>query len=154
MKRFLLTLCALLSVATLFAQTSAPAVTARVVEATTRKVIEYADVVITDANNVTIASTAVRNGHFAIDKVRSGDFFLSILVVGYQPYTTSLKVSQGKSLDLGEIALQVVETGLEEVVVSGERSKIVYKLVKCLFCNVQWCSFTICSNKRKYSPLR
>ena len=129
MKRLFLLICALFSVAAIFAQTTSPAVKARVVDAATHQAIEYADVVIADAENRTIASTAVRNGQFAIDKVRDGQFYLSILVVGYQPYTSKLlKFSQGESIDLGEIALQVVETGLKEVVVSGERSKIVYKL--------------------------
>ena len=129
MKRFIFTICALFYAVALFAQTSSPAVKARVVDASTRQAIEYADVVIADADNNTIASTAVRNGEFAIDKVRDGEFYLSILVVGYQPYTSQLlKFRKGSSFDLGEIALQVVETGLKEVVVSGERSKIVYKL--------------------------
>ena len=87
MKRFIFTICALFYAVALFAQTSSPAVKARVVDASTRQAIEYADVVIADAENNTIASTAVRNGEFAIDKVRDGDFYLSILVVGYQPYT-------------------------------------------------------------------
>lgn len=122
MKRFIFTICALFYAVALFAQTSSPAVKARVVDASTRQTIEYADVVIADADNNTIASTAVRNGEFAIDKVRDGEFYLSILVVGYQPYTSQLlKFRKGSSFDLGEIALQVVETGLKEVVVSGER---------------------------------
>ena len=129
MKRFIFTICGLFYTVALLAQTSTYAVKARVVDASTRQAIEYADVVIADADNHTIASTAVRNGQFTIDKVRDGDFYLSILVVGYQPYTSQLlKFRQGSAFDLGEIALQVVETGLKEVVVSGERSKIVYKL--------------------------
>lgn len=109
--------------------TYAQSVTGRVVDATTRKAIDYADVVVVDADNKTVASTAVREGKFTLDNVRDGSFYLTIMVVGYQPYTSDkLTFSRGAKIDLGEIALSMVETGLKEVVVEGERSKIVYKL--------------------------
>ena len=128
MKNFILTILALLCATTLFAQTS-PAVKGRVLDATTGNAIDYADVIITDAENNTIASTTVRNGAFAIDRVRDGEFVLTIMLVGYQPYMSDpITFSRGKSLDLGTISLAMAETGLEEVVVTGEKSKIVYKL--------------------------
>ncbi|MBR4994721.1 MAG: TonB-dependent receptor [Alistipes sp.] len=125
MRDLLLVICAMMCCVATYAQS----VTGRVVDATTRKAIDYADVVVVDADNKTVASTAVREGKFTLDNVRDGSFYLTIMVVGYQPYTSDkLTFSRGAKIDLGEIALSMVETGLKEVVVEGERSKIVYKL--------------------------
>ena len=112
----------------LFAQSN-PALKGRVIDATTGNAIEFADVVVTDAENNTVASTTVKSGSFAIDRVRDGEFVVTIMLVGYQPYVSEpLKFGSGKTHDLGTVSLAMTETGLEEVVVTGERSKIVYKL--------------------------
>lgn len=128
MKKFLLSaLCVVLSTL-LFAQTN-PSLKGRVIDATTNKVIEFADVVITDKDNNTIASTTVKQGLFAIPKVKSGDYYLSILLVGYQPYVSEkLSFKEESTIDMGTIRLSMVETGLKEVVVTGEKSRVVYKL--------------------------
>lgn len=129
MRTILLTLCAVLCCFVAKAQTQTGTVSGRVVDAVTKQAIDYADVVVVDSDNKTIATGAVREGKFTIDNVREGEFYLSVLVVGYQPYASDrLKFERGKRIDLGQIDLQMVETGLKEVVVSGERSKIVYKL--------------------------
>ena len=91
--------------------------------------IEFADVVVTDNENNTVASTTVKEGSFTIDRVREGEFVVTVMLVGYQPFVSEpIAFGAGKSTDLGTISLSMNETGLEEVVVTGERSKIVYKL--------------------------
>lgn len=128
MKKLLLLVFAVLSTVALFAQT-APSVKGRVVDAATGGAIDFADVVVTDVDNNTIASTTVRGGQFAIDRVRDGEFVLTVMLVGYQTYISDpITFRRGNTVDLGTIALQMAETGLEEVVVMGEKSKIVYKL--------------------------
>ncbi len=128
MKHFTLTLISLFCTTILFAQTK-PALTGRVVDATTGRAIEFADVVVTDAQNNTVASTTVKSGAFAIDRVREGEWVVTIMLVGYQPYVSEpITFGAGKSHDVGTVSLSMTETGLEEVVVTGERSKIVYKL--------------------------
>ena len=128
MKKLLLLLFAVISTVSLSAQT-APSVKGRVVDATTGAAIDFADVVITDVENNNIASTSVRGGEFQIDRVRDGEFVLTIMLVGYQAYISDpITFSRGNTVDMGTIALQMAETGLEEVVVTGEKSKIVYKL--------------------------
>ena len=98
-------------------------------DAATGNVIEFADVVVTDNENNTVASTTVKEGSFAIDRVREGEFVVTVMLVGYQPFVSEpIAFGAGKSTDLGTISLSMNETGLEEVVVTGERSKIVYKL--------------------------
>ena len=81
MRSFTLTILAILCATTLFAQSS-PAVKGRVVDAVTGKAIEYADVIITDAQNNTIASAWVRDGVFSIDRVRDGEYVLTVMLVG------------------------------------------------------------------------
>lgn len=128
MRKILLLGVALLCAVSLFAQNN-PSVKARVVDAATGNAIEFADVVVTDSENNTVASTTVRDGAFAIDRVRDGEFSLTVMLVGYEPYVSDpLTFRRGQTLDLGTIALQMSATGLEEVVVRGEKSKIVYKL--------------------------
>lgn len=98
-------------------------------DAATGNAIEFADVVVTDNENNTVASTTVKEGLFTIDRVREGEFVVTVMLVGYQPFVSEpIAFGAGKSTDLGTISLSMNETGLEEVVVTGERSKIVYKL--------------------------
>ncbi len=127
MKRLVSLILAIASVTAVFAQNTA-GVSGRVTDAATGAAIDFADVVITDDDNNTVASGTVREGRFAIDRVRAGEHTLSILLVGYQPYSTKIGFAKGETVDLGDIRLAMVETGLQEVTVTGQRSKIVYKL--------------------------
>ncbi len=106
----------------------AASVCGRVTDASTGERIDFADVIVTNDDNATVASTTVREGRFAIDRVREGEYTLSVLLVGYRPYSKRLKFRKGEKIDLGDIPLSMVETGLKEVTVTGHRSKIVYKL--------------------------
>lgn len=128
MRHLTLTFISLFCATMLFAQTK-PALTGRVVDAATGNAIEFADVVVTDNENNTVASATVKEGSFTIDRVREGEFVVTVMLVGYQPFVSEpIAFGAGKSTDLGTISLSMNETGLEEVVVTGERSKIVYKL--------------------------
>ena len=128
MRHLTLTFISLFCATILFAQTK-PALTGRVVDAATGNAVEFADVVVTDNENNTVASTTVKEGSFTIDRVREGEFVVTVMLVGYQPFVSEpIAFGAGKSTDLGTISLSMNETGLEEVVVTGERSKIVYKL--------------------------
>ena len=129
MIRYLLAFLLLVQVVSSAAQSRQPSLRGRVTDAATGAAIEYADVVVTDAENRTIASATVRNGAFEIDHVRDGRFFVTIMLVGYVPYESGeLEFAAGRTIDLGEVRLSMEENGLERVVVQGERSKIVYRL--------------------------
>lgn len=127
MKNLASLIIAMLFCLSLSAQTR-PTIKGRVVDSATNKAIEFANVVVTDSDNKTIASTTVSNGEFLIKDLRKGECYLSVMLVGYQPYTSERFIVAEQSIDLGTISLQEVEMGLEEVVVSGEKSRIVYKL--------------------------
>lgn len=127
MKNLASLIIAMLVCLSLSAQTR-PTIKGRVVDSTTNKAIEFANVVVTDSDNKTIASTSVNGGEFLLKGLRKGECYLSVMLVGYQPYTSEKLIVAEQSIDLGTISLQEVEMGLEEVVVSGEKSRIVYKL--------------------------
>lgn len=127
MKRLIISILAVACASALFAQNTA-SVSGRVTDASTGDPIDFADVVITDDDNNTVASGTVSGGRFAIDRIREGEYTLSILLVGYQPYDRKIDFRKGENTELGNIRLSMVETGLKEVTVTGHRSKIVYKL--------------------------
>lgn len=127
MKRLIISILAVACASALFAQNTA-SVSGRVTDASTGDPIDFADVVITDDDNNTVASGTVSEGRFAIDHIREGEYTLSILLVGYQPYDRKIDFRNGENTELGNIRLSMVETGLKEVTVTGHRSKIVYKL--------------------------
>jgi len=128
MKRIILSLFFALSTFCAYTQNPNTSVVGKVVDAQTNAPIEYADVVITDSENNTITHTQVKDGAFRIPVVRKGEFILSVMIVGYQPYASEpMRFGEGP-VDMGTIKLAMVENGLKEVVVSSERSKIVYKL--------------------------
>lgn len=127
MKRLIILILAVACASALFAQNTA-SVSGRVTDASTGDPIDFADVVITDDDNNTVASGTVSEGRFAIDHIREGEYTLSILLVGYQPYDRKIDFRKGENTELGNIRLSMVETGLKEVTVTGHRSKIVYKL--------------------------
>ncbi len=127
MKRLIISILAVACASALFAQNTA-SVSGRVTDASTGDPIDFADVVITDDDNNTVASGTVSGGRFAIDRIREGEYTLSILLVGYQPYDRKIDFRKGENTELGNIRLSMIETGLKEVTVTGHRSKIVYKL--------------------------
>lgn len=127
MKKLIFIVTAILTCLSVGAQTT-PAVKGRVIDNATKEAIAFANVVITDDDNNTIATATVTQGEFSIEKIRKGNFYLSVTLVGYQPYLSDKIYFGEQSIDLGTIALQEVETGLKEIVVTGEKNKIVYKL--------------------------
>lgn len=127
MKNLISLIIAMLLCLSLSAQ-ELPTIKGRVVDSTTNKAVEFANVVVTDSDNKTIASATVSDGEFLVKGIRKGECYLSVMLVGYQPYTSQKLIVGEQNIDLGTISLKEVEMGLEEVVVSGEKSRIVYKL--------------------------
>lgn len=86
----------LLSVS-VWAQTAVPALKGRIVDGATGEEIEFASVVLTDDDNHTVASASANDGVFSIDRVREGEFMLSVLLVGYQPYAVPVVIVGGRA---------------------------------------------------------
>lgn len=129
MKRFILWFILLFGWIHSYGQTTSPAIKGRITDAATGAAIDYASVVIVDTDNHTIASTTVSDGDFSISKVIDGDYYLTIQLIGYQPYTSNrIAFRSNNPIDLGAIALEPLESQLKEVTVVGNRSAIIYKL--------------------------
>ncbi len=100
-----------------------------VIDSVTKHPIEFADVILTDTANNTVASSLVNKGVFTMGKIKEGSYILSVMLIGYQPYHSKLlHFTHGKTLDVGTISLSEIETGLEEVTVTADKNKVVYKL--------------------------
>lgn len=128
MKSWTLFLFAIVHAVTVFAQTN-PSAKGKVVDASTGQPIEFADVIVTDLNNKVIASTLVNDGTFVLEQVPNGRFPVSVVLIGYQTYVSEPVVfEQGKSVDMGTIALKVDDTMLQEVSVTADKKRVVYKL--------------------------
>ncbi|MDE6543489.1 MAG: TonB-dependent receptor [Muribaculaceae bacterium] len=68
-------------------------------------------------------------GDFEIAVARKGVYSLSVQLVGYVTYLQNdIALSGDATVDIGTIELQVQDVGLDEVVVTAERGKVIYKL--------------------------
>lgn len=119
MKRFAL-LIVMLAAALLGA---AQAMAARLYPATGRVVteqgqaVEYATVVLLRDGTQVAGMATDSDGRFTLD-VPAGDYTLSVLYLGYEPLTQTVRVEQQN--DLGDIVLKSAATQIEEVVVTGQ----------------------------------
>ncbi len=128
MKSWTLFLWAMVYAVTAFAQTT-PSAKGKVIDAATGQPIEYADVVVTNSDNKVIASTLVNDGTFVLENVPNGSFPLSVVLIGYHSYISEpISFQSGKCVDLGTISLKVDETILQEVGVTAEKKRVIYKL--------------------------
>lgn len=129
MTRFFIILIMSVMSAAVCAQSTAPAVKGSVVDASTGKPVEYAGVTLTDTNNNTIVSAEVEDGRLEIHTAREGRFTVTIMLLGYRTYRSdTLDIRRGRTADLGTIRMEMEESSLEEVVVTRDRSKVVYRL--------------------------
>ncbi len=94
----------------------------RVQDATTKKPVEYATVLLLPAEGTTpIASTTCDDqGHFELNRLPAGTFRLQLSFVGYAPLIQPVTVTSAAT-DLGTLALTAAAQKLGEVTVTGER---------------------------------
>lgn len=129
MKHLLVWLIVLCGCALSYGQTTAPSIKGRVTDAKTGSAIEFANAIIVDSVNHTIASTTVSGGEFSISDPINGDYYLIIQLMGYQPYTSErIAFRNGTPIDIGTVPLEPIESLLQEVTVVGNRSAVIYKL--------------------------
>ena len=120
MKHLLVWLIVLCGCALSYGQTTAPSIKGRVTDAKTGSAIEFANAIIVDSVNHTIASTTVSGGEFFISDPINGDYYLIIQLMGYQPYTSErIAFRNGTPIDIGTVPLEPIESLLQEVTVVG-----------------------------------
>lgn len=100
-----------------------------VVDQTTGKPIEWADVVVSDLTDKVLAQAEVEEGTFLISDVPVGDVLLLVRLIGYETYISEkIFLKSGQTFNVGEIKMQPLAIGLQEVTVVGEKNQIIYKL--------------------------
>ena len=109
---------------------SASIVRGRVVDFDTQEPAVGAVATVMTPDSVAIGSALVGdNGDFSINVTKRGRYALTVQLVGYVAYHQSgLDVKNDGTVDLGTIELHVNDVGLDEVVVTAERGKVIYKL--------------------------
>lgn len=87
---------------------------------------EYSTAVLMNQDSVFMGGTlSGGDGSFFIDKVSSGDYFVMIRNVEFQTYITDkISVGHGETVTLDRIVLQTKVTGLDEVVITGEKALV------------------------------
>ena len=60
----------------------------KVVDASTGKSVDYADVIVTDLQDKVVASGMVNNGSFEVKNVPSGEVIVLVRIIGYEPYVS------------------------------------------------------------------
>ena len=69
------------------------------------------------------------SGNFEIETDKSGRYILTVQLVGFSTYTgNEIRLRDDEILDIGTIHLRPRHLGLDEVVVTAEKGKVVYKL--------------------------
>lgn len=87
------------------------------------KGIPYASVFFKGTN---IGTSTNVNGEYSIKNIKPGTYLLQVQVIGYKPYKQSIVLKNNDNLDLN-ITLKTDVLGIEEVVVTGNRSRIARK---------------------------
>jgi hypothetical protein len=109
-------------------------ITGVIVDDATEKPVEYASIALyLKENNELITGTISDfEGHFKIEKVKVGDYYLLITFIGYTELKTDIFTidADNKSLNLGIIRIGSLAKELEEFNVVGEKAPIEYRIDK------------------------
>lgn len=105
------------------------AVKGKIIEFTTGDPAAGSVVTLSDEADKAVRRTAAdAEGLFSIDIPQKGTYTLTVELTGCIPYRHSGIKAGGKDEDLGVIELHSNDVELDEVVVSAERGKVIYKL--------------------------
>jgi len=136
-KLFFVCICFLSFGADLNAQTKenvSYTVSGKVIDHSDHAPIEFANVVLSNATDNSLAGYADTDseGIFILKCKEVGDYYLSVSYLGYKPYkTATFQLSpDNKTVVIDDILLEYSSEELSEVVVFGQKRKVVYKLDK------------------------
>lgn len=102
----------------------------------TKIILPYVNIVLKNQKDSIFISGTVTNedGRFSISKVKSGNYYLEVSLIGYNTTYESFFVgSLNEFLDLKTIELEVKSSDLQDVVVMGKASQIGSKMDKKTF---------------------
>lgn len=104
------------------------------IEEETSQRIPYATIVIKDKNtkDIITGTTTDENGNFSIS-ISNPNFFIEISFMGFETKTLTEFTVTNRKVNLGTIKLAANNQVLDDVVITGEVSKTVFKLDKRVF---------------------
>lgn len=110
----------------------------KIIDANTKKPVEYASVVVLWFNKDSLLGGALTqdNGDFSIENLPPmGGFRLKVTQIGYQSYTTKfyLQAPNKLEVDLGDLNLKIDEKLLKEVDVVAEKSQVTMGIDKRVY---------------------
>lgn len=110
----------------------------KIIDAKTRKPVEFASTVVLWYNRDSIMGGALANdkGEFNIENLPAmGGFRLRITQIGYKKYETKFYIQMPNKLeqDLGDIALDLDEKILKEIEVTAEKNTVVMSIDKRIY---------------------
>lgn len=105
-----------------------------VVEESSRQPIAYATVMVGDneTKKPLDGTTTMDDGSFSLE-TDATDYYIEVSFLGFRTKTFGPPPTQGKTIDLGKVALSEDAEQLQEVVVQGEVSRTEFKLDKRVF---------------------
>lgn len=105
-----------------------------VVEESSGQPIAYATVMVGDneTNKPLDGTTTMDDGSFSLE-TDATDYYIEVSFLGFRTKTFGPPPTQGKTIDLGKVALSEDAEQLQEVVVQGEVSRTEFKLDKRVF---------------------
>jgi len=109
-------------------------ISGRVFNETTRKPVEYSNVILFNQNDsVQISGAATgKDGGFLFKEIKPGEYYLSVQFIGFtRRVVRNIFITKSKpDIQLGNIYLKPSAVTLKDVVVEGQRSPISYELDK------------------------
>lgn len=105
-----------------------------IIDSITKEAVPYATIIITETrtNKKITGTTSEEDGRFELSTLED-DFFIEISFMGYKTKAITEFDKKSTKIDFGNIFLAPDNQALEEVVVTGERSKLEFKLDKRVF---------------------
>lgn len=109
-------------------------ISAKVIDAQTKQIIEYCNIVLFDLKDSAMVSGTITNkeGKFILENLRPGNYFIRATFIGYDnKVIDSIRITpRSPEVDLGIIALDEKTIELSNVVVTGEKEVIINNLDK------------------------
>ncbi len=122
-------------------QTRAPqspfSIKGRIVDAVTNEPIEYATISVFKMPDSTLVTgtSAGAKGIFSVDGIQPGNYTVSYSFIGYKTgFVSKIALSKlNKTVDLGELKLEVKSSELDAVTVTGEKGMMLNKIDRKVF---------------------
>lgn len=109
-------------------------ITGQIISKESGEPLDFVNVQLADANGkrMAVGTSSDENGHFALPKVKDGDYTVIISNMGSVTQERPVKVA-GANVDIGTVKLAEDTKMLQEVVVEGVRSQMRFELDKKVF---------------------